>query len=131
MRVENKLLALTYSDNTYDLPTRKNLPNESGQCAAHRAVWEDTGLNVQVSAPLGVLENGSWLYACHMHGGFDGSEINIPVPSWANKQLLNIAFIDPFTIDVKQWRQPDDFINVRDGYIASKQLQKPQLDNTP
>ncbi|MFC3121213.1 hypothetical protein [Agaribacter flavus] len=117
-----RILALVHDDKSYSIPARTNKPSESGQCAAHRAVWEDTGLNVKVSAPLGTLPDNTWLYACFMQSGFDGSEETLTLPDWANADLAYMTFVDPFDLDVKQWSKPEQLINIRDGLITSQSI---------
>ncbi|MGQ8364924.1 NUDIX hydrolase [Glaciecola sp. 1036] len=112
-----KLLVLKRPDGKFDIPVRNNFSDESAQCAAHRAVWEDTGLNVEVGTNLGILnqEQNLWVYECELDAGFDGSEEAIPVPYWAT-QVKGIGFIDPFAITLHEWHKPDEFVNVRDAF---------------
>lgn len=94
----------------------------SGQCAAHRSMWIQTGFNVEVGALLTTEHDGTQLYSCRLQAGFDGTEGEINVPPWKPKNVAALKFIQPFDIELQQWHRPDNFVEMRDAFVLSKQV---------
>lgn len=117
IKLNAKLLVLQRSSGKYDLPFSPNVSNTSAQCAAHRGVWQETGLNVEVGRKLTTQRNGVSLFACTLEAGFDGSEDSIPPPPWRPSNVEEMTFIYPFDVDLHQWYRPDQFIAVTDAFI--------------
>lgn len=126
VRMNNKLLATQLNSGLYDIPSIRasthSLANNSmytsAQCLAHRAMWEQTGFNVEVQGVVGAQADGTWLFECQLDAGFDGTEAPFPAPSWNKANVANIAFIDPFEIDVENWARRSHFIVVRDAFVG-------------
>ncbi len=120
IRVQNSLLVIKYSsDAPYDLPFGNPLSNESAQCTAHRSTWEQTGINVEVDQLLGITQSGMMLFSCKLGGGFTSKDGPIAPPSWSNKDIEQIDFINPFDTRHAAWRQPDNLIMYRDGFVTA------------
>lgn len=124
VRMNDLLLALKLNNGSYDLPISDSISSQSAQCSAHNEIWQQTGLNIEVEKPLGIQENGTWLFGCKLEAGFDGTEPPFAPTPWANKNIEHIEFVDPFTLDIYNWRNPDQFIVVRDAYVAQGNYQK-------
>lgn len=123
--MNNKLLVIQLDSDLYDLPiSHAQSPNAhnnvllSAQCLAHNAMWQQTGLNVEVRNLVGAQLDGTWLFTCISNAGFDGSEAPFNPPSWSKSNIKKIAFIDPFDIDLQNWSRRDHFTTVRDAYVA-------------
>lgn len=126
VRMNNHLLALKLHNALYDLPMSPSLSNKSAQCAAHNAMWLQTGLNVEVENVVGLQADGTWLFGCKLEAGFDGSEPPFP-PNPANEaNIQQVEFVKPFTLDLYDWAKPDQFIIVRDAFVAQGNFQKAQ-----
>lgn len=124
VRLSNKLLVTQLQSGLYDLPSAKEISNngklvKSAQCLAHQAMWQHTGLNVEVQQVVATQADGTWLFACSMNAGFDGSEAPFETPSWSPSDIKYVAFINPFEIDLHNWAKRDQFNVVRDAYILS------------
>ena len=119
VRVQDGLLTVKYKQSdVIDLPRGDFISPETSQCGAHRHMWEQTGLNVKVAQLLGVTAQGLRIYACHLGGGFDGTEVAIESPSWIDRNVEQIGFIDPFVTRYDAWQHPKDLILIRDAYVA-------------
>lgn len=119
VRIQDSLLVITHArTGGYDLPRGENKDNETAQCAAHRNTWNKTGLNVEVAQLLSLTAKGEWIFACNISGNFDGSDESIEVPAWADGEVAEINFIDPFVTRNNQWHFADDLIVARDGYVS-------------
>jgi hypothetical protein len=125
--MNNKLLVIQLSSGLYDLPsanfTAANLTStneslvKSAQCLAHQAMWQQTGLNVEVQDVAGAQADGTWLFGCYVNAGFDGTEDPFSAPDWSHSNVENIVFIDPFDIELQNWARRDHFTVVRDAYV--------------
>jgi hypothetical protein len=116
--MNDKLLAKQFTSGKYNLAHGEASQLRSAQCSAHEAMWEQTGFNVQVQNVVGLYSDGTWLFACQLEAGFDGSEKPFDAPDWSSPDVESIAFIDPFLIEHQHWQEPDRFISVRDAYVA-------------
>ncbi len=121
--LSNKLLVLQLQPRAYNLAIAESNRSRSAQCSAHHAMWQQTGLNVEVGEVLGIHANGTWLFACNLNAGFDGTEPPFDAPPWSAKNVEKIAFIDPFLIEQDNWVSPEQFTVTRDAYVA--QANKP------
>jgi len=130
VRLNNHLLALKLNNNLYDLAMSDSISNKSAQCAAHNAMWLQTGLNVEVSSVVGLQADGTWLFACTLDAGFDGSEDPFPPNPATEKQIQHVEFVKPFSLDLYDWANPDQFIIVRDAFVAQGKLQQTQQEAT-
>lgn len=125
---DNGLYDIAYYDNSLaesEHPEHGNVTLEQGlssQCAAHRSMWIQTGFNVEVGALLTIQDDGTQLYSCQLQAGFDGTEGEINVPPWKPKNVAALKFIQPFDIELQQWHRPDNFVEMRDAFVLSKQV---------
>jgi len=126
VRLNHKLLVTQLHSGQYDLPISDSISDRSAQCSAHYEMWQQTGLNIEVEKVVGIQKNGTWLFACRLESGFDGTEAPFDPPPWSQHQIDKVAFIEPFTIELDSWHRPDQFIVVRDGFVASGQYQEEQ-----
>ncbi|MFC4700428.1 hypothetical protein ACFO4O_09685 [Glaciecola siphonariae] len=133
VRLQSKLLVIERASGKYDLASSNNLSffehnnvagaasseieSMSSQCQAHRAMWLETGFNVEVGAQLAKQRDNTLLFACSLANGFDGSEVSIAAPPWADGQVQQLLYIDPFNIEQDQWHHPDNLTGVRDAYV--------------
>jgi hypothetical protein len=90
-----KMSASNTSLSTTEVPSTNTAQNllKINQCAAHQAMWQQTGFNVKVGPLLTVQKNGTQLYACQLQAGFDGSEPFVDVPPWQPRDVDKIVFI--------------------------------------
>lgn len=119
INLNSKVLSLKTKSDTFVLPRSYNTTSQSAQCAAHNALWQQTGLNAKVEQVLGVTENGTWIFSCQIDSSFTGEEQAFAAPSWSDDSIDTIHFIDPFSVTLKEWHYPDDFVVIRDSFIAS------------
>lgn len=122
-RVGNRLLVIQRDNGLFDLAYSDITSietNLSGQCAAHQAMWQQTGFNVEVGERLTRHSMTKQLYACKLQAGYDGTETFIKAPPWKPHNVQKMVFIYPFDIDLHQWYQADEFIGVRDAYTSAK-----------
>ncbi len=121
IRVQNSLLVIQYSSSgKYDLPFGDPISNESAQCTAHRHTWEQTGFNVEVDQLLGVSQSGLMLFSCGLNSGFTSDDGPLDPPSWAESNIQQIEFINPFDTRYNAWQQPDNLIVYRDGFVTTE-----------
>lgn len=123
VRMNNKLLVTQLSNGLFDLPSQRTNSNmgemiKSAQCLAHQAMWQQTGFNVEVQQVVGAQADGTWLFACTINAGFDGTEPPFDAPKWNAANVNKIAFIDPFEIELQNWANRQQFIVVRDAYVV-------------
>lgn len=120
IRAQNSILVIQHSGSgLYDLPSGNPISSESAQCTAHRNTWEQTGLNVEVDQLLGVTQSGTMLFSCGISGGFTSEDGPLPPPPWAASNIKQIEFINPFDSRHDVWRQPDNLIMYRDGFVTA------------
>ncbi|MFW8590604.1 hypothetical protein ACOI22_07375 [Glaciecola sp. 2405UD65-10] len=123
VRLNNRLLAMKLDNSLYDLPSSHSISPISAQCSAHNTLWLQTGLNVEVEDVVGLQADGTWLFGCHLEAGFDGSESAFMPSDTSRPEVEHIEFVDPFTLDMYDWDKPDQFIVVRDAFVAQGQHQ--------
>ena len=78
LAVDNgELLLVKIMGGTYGPPGGATMRNESGQCAAERETWEETGVQVSAGELAAEFDNGFRLYWCE---AVSGREIEISRP---------------------------------------------------
>ena len=126
--INKKLLVIQLASGLYDLPisqdhsSKQNL-NQSAQCYAHRSMWQQTGLNVEVEHVVGAQADGLWLFGCKLEAGFDGTEPPFSAPLYSSDTVETVMFINPFEIDLHNWVHREHFDIVRDAYILQGKYQ--------
>lgn len=114
VKLDTKLLVINLqSENGWQLPEGNLNSKKSAQCTAHQAVWQNTGLNVEVGQLLITTPDNLHIYNCVLSNSFDELTQNIPVPDWAHRKVRNISFVNPYIISPRQWSQKSDLILVR------------------
>lgn len=113
IKLDNKLIAIASENSGWQLPTEKFQVNLSAQCTAHQAVWQNTGLNVEVAQKLGETSDHIQIYNCIVANGFDGQTQDFPVPLWAQHKITIIEVINPFETAPAQWSDNIDLIEIR------------------
>lgn len=124
VRIGKHLLSLKLHNDVYNLPVSDIIPDQSAQCSAHHEMWLQTGLNVEVENVLGIQQNGTWLFGCKLDAGFDGTESAFSPAPWSKSSVKHISFIDPFSLDMHDWENVDQFIVVKDAFVAQGNYQK-------
>ncbi|MDP5039882.1 MAG: hypothetical protein NWQ26_03305 [Paraglaciecola sp.] len=99
--------------NGWQLPTGYKNNKMSAQCTAHQAVWQSTGLNVEVGQLLDIAPDNKHIYSCALSNGFDTLTQDLPVPDWAHRKVVNISFADPNLTPESQWSEKSDLILIR------------------
>jgi ADP-ribose pyrophosphatase YjhB (NUDIX family) len=114
IKLNTKLLAIRLQNESgWQLPTGSLNTKQSAQCSAHQAVWQSTGLNVEVGQLLGHSPDNTQLFACALSNGFDDPTLDIPVPNWANHKVAKIHFVDPNNTSQSQWSDNSDLSQLR------------------
>jgi hypothetical protein len=129
LRMSNNMLVTQLHSGRFDVPTADtNSSNDgmlkSAQCLAHQAMWRDTGLNVEVQRVVGAQTDGTWLFACTVNAGFDGTEAPFEAPNWSKANVENVVFLNPFDIEQDNWDEPEHFTAVRDAFVLNGIYQK-------
>lgn len=104
------------NDDGWNLPTHKQQNLISAQCTAHQAVWETTGLNVEVGQLLFTAPNQTQYFECKLTDVFSSQLKVFPVPSWAQSKTTNISLINPFDTEQDHWVNDIDLITLREVY---------------
>lgn len=114
IRVGQKVLTLNHRiTGKLDVPGGTALDAEAAQCTAHRETWEETGFNVEVGEFLGENPRGFRFYSCELDGDYDDGTVELPVPSWSQVEVSSIQLVDPFYTSQKDWRYPDELVEIR------------------
>lgn len=100
----------------WSLPFNKQQNLLSAQCTAHHAVWESTGLNVEVGQLLFTSPNQTQYFECKLTDEFSRQLDVFPVPSWARSKTSKITLIDPFETELDQWVNDINLIKLREAY---------------
>ncbi len=144
VRMNDKLLVVERSSTLYDLAYSNKHSNMSKkisdgdnadapvtdlQCSAHQAMWEQSGINVRVGDLLTKHKN-TYLFACDLQAGFDGTEDYIPAPPWQPDTVKRLVYVDLFAIEQDQWQNPDNFTSARDAFIKAPKLSEIDPINT-
>lgn len=123
--LNQNLLVTRIKNEQYNLaiaPANEN----NAQCNAHQAIWQQTGMNVEVGQVLAIHNDGTWLFSCELNAGFDGTEKIINAPYWSPDDVSYMSFIDPFDYRIEDWHIPDHFIVTRDAFVAEIARQRNQ-----
>lgn len=120
IRLDHKLIAIAATDSGWQLPAAKLQVNQAAQCTAHQAVWQSTGLNVEVAQKLGETKDHIQLYNCILASGFDSKTQSLPVPTWAQHKIVKIEAINPFETTPALWSDNIDLIQIRTSFNQIK-----------
>jgi hypothetical protein len=133
VRIESKLLVIKTEQDAWHLPSGKTQHTLSRQCTAHLAVWQLTGLNVEVAELVGKLSNNTAVFACHLNAGFDETTQSLPVPDWAQYKVQQIGLLDPFAITPRDWQPQDELITIRTyfNHVNTPQVSHQQTSEAP
>lgn len=96
------------NDEGWQLPTGNVNNKKSAQCTAHQAVWQSTGLNVEVGQHLATSSDNLHYYACTLSNGFNTLTPALPVPAWAQRKVVKISFVNPNDTSASQWSTKSD-----------------------
>ena len=103
----------------YDIPAGQGLTNETAACTAHRETFEETGLNVEVTALISQSATGLQFFSCQKHQGFNAPNSAPPVPFWSSHEISHVEWIDPYSITSKDWRFADQLVEVRAAFTQA------------
>ncbi|MFQ3191736.1 MAG: hypothetical protein ACI936_002880 [Paraglaciecola sp.] len=110
------LVVRSQDDDGWNLPTHKKQQIMSAQCSAHQAVWETTGLNVEVGKLLFTAPDQTQYFECKLTDDFSSQLQVFPVPPWAQRKTSEIALINPFATEQDHWVNHIDLIKLREAY---------------
>ncbi|MDM7861729.1 NUDIX hydrolase [Alteromonas sp. ASW11-36] len=121
----NKLLVIGHRlSGRLDVPGGGGVAHESAACTAHRETFEETGLNTEVTALLGITESGLYLFACQQTGGLTPDKYpQLPVPGWSSTEVTHIEWVDPYILTHDDWRYPDQLVEIKDAYVEAIKVQ--------
>jgi 8-oxo-dGTP pyrophosphatase MutT (NUDIX family) len=94
-----------------DLPGGRREGDETGQCTAHRELWEETGLDATVGRFL-IDRNSTLLFECRVPASVDSAH-DVAVPPWAFYEIADIEWIDPAEHEPADWRFPGELETLR------------------
>jgi 8-oxo-dGTP pyrophosphatase MutT (NUDIX family) len=94
-----------------DLPGGRREGDETGQCTAHRELWEETGLDGTVGELL-IERNSTLLFDCRLPASVDPTR-KVSVPPWAHIEVAGIEWIDPNEQKPDDWRFPQELETLR------------------
>jgi 8-oxo-dGTP pyrophosphatase MutT (NUDIX family) len=94
-----------------DLPGGRREGDETGQCTAHRELWEETGLDATVGRLL-IERNSTFVFDCRLPPNVDPTS-DIKVPPWAHIEVADIQWIDPSGQEPTDWRFPEELETLR------------------
>lgn len=124
VKVNDQLMVMVDAKGLFGLPSGDANKDSSAQCAAHSAVWQMTGFNVEVGPRLGRLNEAVNIYQCDLsYTGFNGSE-QIHPPAWSEHNIRVIRFVNPFEYNAYDWAEPDEFVNVLDAFVSEQSARK-------
>jgi hypothetical protein len=78
----------------WDLPIHKQQKLISAQCTARQAVWETTGLNVEVGKLLFTAPDETQYFECKLTDVFSRQLQGYPVPAWTQRKTSEISLVD-------------------------------------
>lgn len=105
--------------NKLDFPAGTINEGESAQCAAHREVWEETGLNVFVGELLTTTKSGMPVFNCHGEDFLLSLQSTTEPPYWATIEVAELVRVNPFDIEHDALRFGDDLTPLRDAFVAA------------
>jgi 8-oxo-dGTP pyrophosphatase MutT (NUDIX family) len=94
-----------------DLPGGRREGDETGQCTAHRELWEETGFDGTVGRLL-IDRNSTMFFDCQLPLSVDVTR-KISVPPWAHIEVAGIQWIDPSEQAPADWRFPGQLETLR------------------
>lgn len=124
IRVDNAMVIIKNNQSgRLQLPAVKLQNADSPACELHRATFDQTGFNVNVSHLLNPDEGTSstHYFNCELDADFDSSFSNFPTPYWAREQVAGIYLKDPFTLSDYEWRDRDELVYVLSMFNKSTQ----------
>lgn len=114
--VANQQVLLVADDNgRWQLPQAEAGALETSACAAHRATWQATGINVKVTQQLGWLTPTTMLYHCTSDAGI----ARLPQSFTYNDQKMKKA--DIYQLSHRDLTYPDHLVPLRDGFVQATQ----------
>jgi 8-oxo-dGTP pyrophosphatase MutT (NUDIX family) len=103
VRSGDRVLAIVHRfSGRLNLPGGRRVGDETGQCTAHREMWEETGVDVTVGRFL-IDRNSTLLFDCRLPPSIDATR-QVPVPMWGHIEVVDIQWIDPHKQDPRDWR---------------------------
>ena len=102
------------------LPQRAISHADTPSCNAHQAMWEHTGMNVEVTQLLTEAKDGLAIYHCTFNNGLEHFPQGYALPSWTLSSSNYLYQIDPFTFENKALQNKDDLTPIRDGFVSAK-----------
>jgi hypothetical protein len=122
IKLDTKLLVIKIqNDNGWQLPSGGINMQQSAQCTAHQAVWQNTGLNVEVGQLLAIEPDNMHIYACALSNGFENLTQALPVPEWAQRKVDYINVINPNLTTSSQWSEKSDLILLTELFNSDEQ----------
>jgi 8-oxo-dGTP pyrophosphatase MutT (NUDIX family) len=94
-----------------DLPGGRRQGDETGQCTAHRELFEETGFNATVGRLL-IDRNSTLLFDCRLSASVDPAR-DLSVPPWGIVEVVDIKWIDPNVQTPADWRFPGQLETLR------------------
>jgi 8-oxo-dGTP pyrophosphatase MutT (NUDIX family) len=94
-----------------DLPGGRRQGDETGQCTAHRELFEETGIDATVGQFL-IDRNSTLLFDCRLPPSVDTSRA-LRVPMWAQIEVAGIQWINPSEQAPDNWRFPGQLETLR------------------
>ncbi|HEY7671096.1 MAG TPA: NUDIX hydrolase [Gammaproteobacteria bacterium] len=94
-----------------DLPGGRREGDETGQCTAHRELFEETGIDATVGRLL-IDRNSTLLFDCRLPASVDVARAP-SVPPWALIEVAGIQWIDPNEQQPADWRFPGELETLR------------------
>jgi 8-oxo-dGTP pyrophosphatase MutT (NUDIX family) len=112
VRSGDRVLATTHRfSGKLDLPGGRREGDETGQCTAHRELWEETGFDATVGELL-IDRNSTLLFDGRLPPGVDATR-KLSVPPWAHLEVAGIQWIDPMEQEPGDWRFPEELETLR------------------
>ena len=112
VRSGERVLAIVHRfSGKLDLPGGRREGDETGQCTAHRELWEETGLDATVGQLL-IERNSTGMFECSLPANIDAAR-DIAVPLWANIEVADIEWVDASEQEPGDWRFPEELETLR------------------
>jgi 8-oxo-dGTP pyrophosphatase MutT (NUDIX family) len=112
VRNDSRVLATVHRfSGKLDLPGGRREGDETGQCTAHRELWEETGFDATVGRLL-IERNSTILFDCRLPTNVDPVR-ELSVPPWAHLEVAGIEWIEPAEQDPGDWRFPQELETLR------------------
>nr|WP_276307707.1 NUDIX hydrolase [Alteromonas facilis] len=123
---EQQLLVIKHRlSGRWDIPAGGQVTGESLACTAHRETFEETGINVSVDAYITTTTSGMALFACSHQSGFTPPKYpTLPLPEWSKGEVTQIKWVDPFTLNPREWRYMDQWPEIAEAFVMASSIQK-------